>query len=167
MQKSVTILLASSNDTLAFQSLQDPVQKWPSLFFVALVAPFQFLSQSLFFSAFFSASSSQLSTASPVMFYKPATVDESFLCAIWIGRLCLITSWVLFRISVANNFFFPCYFPSPCNSFINLVSELTLQTQDKIECHHFAVIKFHLLCCLTRAKNSTWCLINIQYIFVE
>lgn len=42
MQKSVIILFASLNDTLAFQSLQDPVHKWPSLFCVALVAPFQF-----------------------------------------------------------------------------------------------------------------------------
>lgn len=33
MQKSVIILLVSSNDTLAFQSLQRPVHKWPSLFF--------------------------------------------------------------------------------------------------------------------------------------
>lgn len=78
MQKSVIILLVSSNDTVAFQSLQRPVHKWPSLFLVALVAPFQFLSRTLFFSASFSASSSQLSTASSVMFYKPATVDESF-----------------------------------------------------------------------------------------
>lgn len=72
------VLVVSSNDTLAFQSLQDPVQKWPSLFSVALVAPFQLLSRSLFFSASFSASSSQLGTASSVMCYKPATVDESF-----------------------------------------------------------------------------------------
>lgn len=42
------------------------------------MAPFQFLSQTLFLSASFSASSSQLSTASSVVFYKPATADESF-----------------------------------------------------------------------------------------
>lgn len=47
-------------------------------FLQPFVAPFQFLSQTLFFSASFSASSSQPGTASSVMFYKPATVDESF-----------------------------------------------------------------------------------------
>lgn len=36
-KKSVITLLASSNDTLGFQSLQDPVKKRPSLFFCSLL----------------------------------------------------------------------------------------------------------------------------------
>lgn len=72
-KKSVIILPASSNDTLAFHSLQNWVQKWPSLFLIACYGSFP-----VFITDFFSASSSQFSTASSVMFYKPATVDESF-----------------------------------------------------------------------------------------
>lgn len=64
--------------------------------------------------------------------------------------------------------FLTCYFLTPCNSFINLVAELTLEIQNKNESHHFVIIiKFYLLCCTTSAKNSTCHLFNTQYIFVE
>lgn len=127
------------------------------------VAPFQFLSQTLFFSASFSASSSQLGTASSVMFYKPATVDESFYVPSELaGSVSLPLG--LSQISVANNFFFTCYFLSPFYPFLNLVTELTLQTQGKI---HFATIKRLFYFVLPHTCQEQYLAPDNQHVFVE
>ena len=120
-KKSVVILLASSNDTLAFHSLHNRVQKWPSLFLVAFCGSFP-----VFITDFFSASSSQFSTASSVMFYNPATVDESFYVpSELVGSVSLPLEFY-FEFQWQTIFFFTCNFLSLYNLFLNLVIDLTL-----------------------------------------
>lgn len=88
-------------------------KKWPSLFSVAFcgsfpvfITDFVFLCSLLCF--LFSARHSFLCHV-----LQTCHCWGVFLRAIRIGRLCLITSWVLSQVSAANNFFFTCYFLSP------------------------------------------------------
>lgn len=52
--------LTSSNDTLAFQSLQDLIQKWPSLFFVGFCGSFPVFITDFVFLCFLLSAQAQL-----------------------------------------------------------------------------------------------------------
>lgn len=85
------------------------------------------------------------------MFYKPATVEESFYVPSELAGSVSLPLGFCLKSQRQTIFSLPVTFspPSPAPpfySFLNLVTELTLQTQDQIECHHFAIIKFCLLC---------------------
>lgn len=91
------------------------------------MALFQFPSQTLFFSA----SSSQPSTASSVVFCQPATADESFhVPSEWVGSVSLPLQF--YRQSWWQMFCCSCYYRCSSNSFSNSAAGLTLQTQGRM-----------------------------------
>lgn len=135
-------------------------------FLQPFVAPFQFLSQTLFFSASFSASSSQLQAQLPLS----CSINLPLLMSLFMCHLNwpALSHYLLGSVSdiYGENFFFTYYFLTPFYSFLNLVTELTLQTQGKIECPHFATIKFCLLC-LALQRPKQYPAPEKQHMFVE